>query len=259
MRILHADAKQDIPLADGTVQAIVTSPPYFGLRRYGYSPLEIGAGTLDQYVDDMRKVGERLWHVLKDDGLFWLNIGDTAVGSGGAGGDYNRGGSKEGRPRWRQGETGLNGPQWSLVPSKVAIGLQEDGWLVRSWIVWDKRGLRPEDEKHVRRPLVAHEVILMLAKQRSYKYFPGENPDKGDVWRFRPASRSSFLAPFPEDLPERCIRMSTEPGDLVLDPFVGSGTTLRVAKRLGRDSVGLDLYEFEGLVGVDRTKSKDRL
>ena len=136
---------------------------------------------------------------------------------------------------------------WCLVPSRVALALQSSGWLVRSWITWNKERLRPESLAHVRRPGVSSEVILMLTKQRQYKFYPERLEDRGDVWTFPPqvARKKSHLAPFPDELARRCIAVSTDEGDVVFDPFAGSMTTLVVAEEMGRRGVGLDLYNFE--------------
>lgn len=76
--------------------------------------------------------------ILKPTGLLWLNIGDTASGSGGAGGDYNAGGAKEGRPKWKQGKTGLPNMTWCNIPARVSTMMLFDEWLLRSEIIWDK-------------------------------------------------------------------------------------------------------------------------
>ena len=91
--ILKSDARE-IPLPDGCFHSIVTSPPYFGLRKYGNSELEIGSGSVQDYLEDMEKCAKEWNRLLDDEGLLWLNLGDTASGSGGAGGDYNKGGAK---------------------------------------------------------------------------------------------------------------------------------------------------------------------
>lgn len=249
MTILYGDARS-MPFEDEQFQTVITSPPYYSLRRYGDSDLEIGVGDLDDYIADIVKVGEEVWRVLNERGIFWLNIGDTASGSGGAGGDYNRGGTKEGQPPYRQGKTGIPPMQWCLIPERVSIALQEAGWLVRSKITWNKGRLRPESLDHVRRPGVSSETILMLVKHRKYEFYADRFQffeQKGDVWSFPPqtAKSRSHLAPFPETLPERCILLSTMKGDSVLDPFVGSGTTVEVAERMERQGFGLDLYKFE--------------
>jgi DNA modification methylase len=210
---------------------------------YGDDPAEIGKGTLAQYMYDMYAVGREMRRVLRDDGVFWLNLGDTASGSGGAGGDYNAGGSKQGMPRYRQGKTGIPAGQWCLVPQQVAVLLQKDGWLLRQWITWDKGIVRPEDITHTRRPGISSEVILMLVKYMQYKWYPDRLKERGNVWHFPPVSgRRTHYAPFPEELPTRCILPCTDEGDTVLDPFCGGGATLKVAHAYRRNAVGVDLY-----------------
>lgn len=253
----------DVELDPGSVQAIVTSPPYWGRRRYGDDPAELGREDLIEYVRRLTLIFRRLRPALSIDGLLWVNIGDTAAGSGGAGGDHSTG-SKRHMPKYRQGspralfpvrdeglfpewrvmEAELRGGNWCLVPWLLAWHLQGDGWLLRKTIVWDKGRRRPEDLAHVRRPGEAHEYVLMLARSRSYKWRPGGLVEPGDVWHFAPGSTvgAAHFAPFPDELAERCILPSTDPGELVFDPFAGSGTVPRVAERLGRRGLGVDLY-----------------
>lgn len=230
------------------MKSIITSPPYWGLREEGDDPSELGRKSLEDYIQEMRDFAGQCWWALAWDGVFWLNLGDTWSGSGGAGGDYLHGGSKEGESRYKQGDSGLGPLQLCMVPSKVAIALQEVGWTLRQAIFWDKGQVRPEDESHVRRPLVAYEMIYMFVKSPDHRYFPGRLPELGNVWHFPPRRGTRVhSSPFPEELPRRCILASTEPGDLVLDPFAGSGTTIQVAEQLGRRGEGIDLYH-----GVER-------
>ena len=254
--IIYGDARDELPIASESVQAAVFSPPYWGLRRYGASEKEIGAGSLDAYLhDEMPAVFDRLWDVLKPDGTVWMVIGDTAAGSGGAGGDHSSGNKKD-IPLYRQGQTDIPKGQWCLVPDRLAIVLQERGWLVRSRITWNKGIIRPEDINHTKRPGISTETIFMLTKSTKYKFNSYaikalDKTEHGNVWNIRPNSKKrGHMAPFPQAIPERCILASTDVGDLVFDPFVGSGTTLRAATHLQRDSIGLDLYNFQnGLVG----------
>ena len=99
----------------------------------------------------------------------------------------------------------------------------------------------------MKRPGVSSETILMLTQQRKYKFNHEQLVDRGDVLTFPPqvARKKSHLAPFPDELARRCILASTDEGDVVFDPFVGSGTTIHVAESLDREGVGLDLYRFE--------------
>lgn len=238
----------NLPLASGSCQLAVTSPPYFGKVQYGDSDHEHGLGSLKSFITEMGDMATEVYRVLDDRGVFFLNIGDTMANSGGAGGDYNAGGRKDWKPKVKQGSTGIKGNQQCLVPERVAIELQERGWWVKRTIIWDKAPIvRPEAIAHVRRPLDQHETILMLVKGRGYRYRPGAHKmfgiELGDVWHFAPErKRTGHQAPFPEELPRRAILLTTAPGDRVLDPYVGSGTTTRVAERLGRRGVGVDLY-----------------
>lgn len=241
-----ADALE-LPVRDGCAQAIVTSPPYLKQRVYGDNEWEIGAGdNLASYLKEMVLFGKEARRVLTPDGVLWLNLGDKANGSGGAGGDWNEGGSKAGRqkagkffdPTYEKG-------QFLDVAGKVASALQQDGWRLRLRVVWDKQQDSVESLDHVRRPRVSHEDILMLAPTNARtKFFGHRLIETGSVWHFKPAQaeKKGHEAPFPDELPYRCILASTDPGDLVIDPFNGSGTTTRVATELDRRAFGTDLY-----------------
>lgn len=194
------------------------------------------------YVKEIVQAFDEVWRVLHPTGLAWLNIADTWSGSGGAGGDWNKPGKRGRAQKWKQGDTGIAPMQACLVPYRVALALQHQGWLIRQSIIWDRGRVRPEDVRHTRRPLIAYEQIFMLAKTRGHRFFPDELAELGNVWHFRTTGGNQHLAPFPEELPRRCILISTAPGEVVLDPFAGSGTTVRVADELGRQGLGCDLY-----------------
>ncbi len=242
----------------GSVKAVVTSTAYWGKRNYAAdydaapSDSEMGKGSLSAFLDEQVALGLQVWDALSDTGTYWLNLGDTSSGSGGAGGDHGAKGSKGahtgagGIAKYKQGKSGLAPGQQCLVPERVAIALQDSGWIVKKTITWDKGGIKPEDPRHVRRPRFASETILMLVKDvKRYTYNHEAEVEPGDVWHFPPhrGRRRTGPAPFPEELPRRCILLSTNPGDLVLDPCMGSGTTGRVAEGLGRPWIGVDLYK----------------
>lgn len=269
MIILRADTAAGIPLRKKSVQCVVTSIPYFRLRVYGFdSRREIGSGakardlTLMEYVNSVVMAFRQVHWALRDDGLVWLNVGDSSIGSGGPGNDYYKaGGNKNGRPLYSPGTKrafgGLERMQVGGVPWRVALALQEDGWLLRVGVTWNKDKVRrgEENEKHMRRPGTSSEMIFMLAKTTEHLWYPGRLKEKGNVWTFSAKSgRREHDAPFPDELPERCILPSTDPGDVVLDPFGGSHTTAEVAERHGRRGVSLDLYaglsEDEAFNGV---------
>lgn len=268
---LRGDVKEVLPeltrrMGEDRFDACVTSVPYWGSRSYmPGNDDEIGTEALNVYLDNLAAVFTDVWHLLSDDGMLWLNVGDTAVGSGGAGGDYNKGGGYEGRERYKQGKpvtpTGhvLKKGQWANVPSLLSSRLQEEGWLLRSCIVWAKTHPRRESLHHVKRPKLQHEMIYLFSKSR-----PGEtnfDPDgakykvpdhwakyeEGDVWHMDVArgNEANGKAPWPQALVERmltCMKPNQRPTTpLVLDPFVGgSGNLYRAARKLGWAVVGVD-------------------
>lgn len=150
--VIRADAKH-LPIRTGTVQAVVTSPAYWGQRDYGADPNELGEGTLQSYLDDIARCAEELHRVTDRDAVAWVNVGDSMAGSGGAGGDYNAGGSKENAAKWRPGRAILRGQdpdamfpstielrdgQQCSVPERVADEFRRAGWLLRANITWVK-------------------------------------------------------------------------------------------------------------------------
>jgi len=249
-------------LPDGSINCIVTSPPYFRQRDYS-TPLQIGnEKSPDEYVRNLRLVFAECLRVLRDDGTFWLNLGD----------------------KYDNGE--LLGMPW-----RVAFALKEDGWLLRSDIIWYKPNAVPSSVKN--RPTTDHEYVFLFAKSKEYYYdidsirephvtFSPESKMKGGRNHFHKAergtpeegkysgtsnlhsgrwdqafhplgrnrrtvweiplskSRDAHFAVFPERLVDLCILAGCPQDGIVLDPFIGSGTTAVVAQRLGRKFVGVD-------------------
>ncbi len=164
----------NIPLADGSVHCVVTSPPYYGLRDYSVSGQLGLEPTLQEYIENTVKWCAEVWRVLRGDGVFWLNLGDSYNGSGGPGSQYdNKHASglkgdfkKYDNPNKKQ--PGFKPKDLMLVPHRVAIALQEWGWWVRSDIVWHKPNPMPEPVTD--RPTKSHEYIFLLTKNKNYYY-----------------------------------------------------------------------------------------
>lgn len=296
--LIGADARH-VPLADGSVQCAVTSPPYWGLRKYegaqvgswGGSPdchhewgaekrirqspqrdhargggfaqsrgteaarkgmsFEASQGSfcslctawkgaygfepeVEMYVAHTIEIMREVRRVLRDDGLLFWNVADTYRDKSLAG-----------------------------VPQRVAIAAMDDGWILRDTIIWAKPNPMPESVKD--RLTRSHESILMLAKSEHYFWNreacrePATSKDAGadgkrnmrNLWTISlQPFRGAHFAPFPEELARRCISLGSRPGDLVLDPFAGSGTTGKVATELGRRSVLLDI-NYTGAGGYE--------
>ena len=276
--ILNSDVREGLKqLPDESIQLTVTSPPYFRLRNYSGGADEIGReASVDEYISSLVSVFEILKDKSKQDGLLFLNLGDSYVDG-----------------------------QLAGVPWRVALALQEVGWVLRSDIIWHKPNAMPSSIKN--RPTVDHEYVFMFSKARQYKYNQdairephvtfsenskmrggrahlgkrGGTPEKGKNagnsnlhdgrWdqAFHPKGRNkrtvwsiplgkfrgAHFAVFPEKLVETCVLAGSDPGDLVCDPFAGSGTTGVVSLKLGRQFVGIEINSEYSKMASDRLSS----
>jgi site-specific DNA-methyltransferase (cytosine-N4-specific) len=232
-------------LPSQVVQCIVTSPPYWGLRDY-HIPCQIGLEpTLPEFLANLRAIFAEARRVLKDDGVLWLNIGDgyTSGNRGWRAPDKkNRARAMSVRP---DTPVGLKPKDLLGIPWRLAFTLQDDGWFLRADIIWNKPNAMPESVKD--RPTRAHEYLFMLTKSDQYLYdrsaiMDTNGRNKRSVWDINTvAYAGAHFATFPPKLVEPCIKASTRPGDFVLDPFFGSGTTGLVANELLRRYVGIEL------------------
>lgn len=177
----------DVIMAPKSVNTVITSPPYFGLRDYGHDG-QIGLEqTPDEYVAAMVEVFRSVRRVLRDDGTVWLNLGDTyaqhkggttppaqtvAGGVGGKGGEKERRGQKDGyNPTRDPAAHGLKHKDLMGIPWRVAFALQSDGWYLRQDIIWHKPNPMPESVRD--RCTKAHEYIFLLSKSPRY-YFDSD-------------------------------------------------------------------------------------
>lgn len=325
------------------VQMCVTSPPYFGLRDYGH-PGQLGLeATPAEYVDAMVEVFGLVRDLLADDGVLWLNMGDSYAGSWGAQSREHAGKHTPNvsalsanqviaAQRKASGTgaipagSGLKPKDMMGIPWRVAFALQEAGWYLRQDIIWHKPNPMPESVTD--RCTKAHEYMFLLSKSERYFYDAeaikekaapsslarwdqniagqigsdrvpgktngnmkavggkggrnafrgqghqrdgdkgpanregrdmqdvgaGENRNRRSVWTVATVPYSgAHFATFPPALIEPCILAGSRPGDIVLDPFFGSGTTGQVAQQLGRRWIGCELNpEYESLQ-LDRT------
>lgn len=246
--LILGDAHRVLPaLPAGCAQTVVTSPPYWSLRDYGIDG-QIGLeGSVYAFIDALADLFDHVRRVLRDDGTLWLNIGD-AYTSGGrtwrAPDKKNIARAMSIRPATPEG---LKAKDLIGVPWRLALSLQQRGWYLRSDIIWNKPNAQPESVAD--RPTRSHEYVFLFSKSEHYKYdvTAVEGPHRRrlrTVWdvstqAYRTAS--GHFATFPPALIEPCVALSTDEGDLVLDPFVGSGTSALVAGTRNRRFAGIEL------------------
>lgn len=299
-RILIGDCRKLLPiLPPESVHCYVTSPPYWGLRSYlpaGHDDKhhEIGSeATPEEWIATLVEVFREVRRVLRPDGTLWLNVGDSySLGVGMARGQAYQRHAPQKSGLWAGtamakrdiGNNGVvhNGAGYKpkdlmMLPARLALALQADGWWLRSDIIWAKPTPMPESVTD--RPTSAHEHVFMFAKRPKYFFdaeavredsemrpqnrftngrgdkdegyaahrrAPGMTASNGrnlrNVWTFATAPfPKAHFATFPPKLAEICIKASCPVGGTVLDPFFGAGTTGLVAHRLNRNTVGIEL------------------
>lgn len=197
-------------LDDNSIDLIVTSPPYFN------SSKKYQRGTGVHYSKDVGEplytivdISEKLFKKIKDDGFYCLNLG------------------------FSYGETGV------MRPFYIAQRLLKQGWFAVDVIIWHKNNPIPIQKRLTN----AFEYIFVFAKHPLTKY-PSDLGYKHNVFKSPIAKGEGFSsAPFPIDLPKFCIEVFSKEGDLVLDNFMGSGTTALACKQLNRNFIGFEINQ----------------
>lgn len=298
-----------------------------GQIHYGCCPCGAWAGSLglepipELYVEHLVECFREVWRVLSPTGTLWVNLGDSYAGSGNGSNDHRENGSSLSKNdlKYIGQKPGRSIPAKNLMmmPSRLAMALQVDGWILRSMMPWVKRSAMPESVTD--RPSTAVEYWFLFSKQARYYWdadavrheisqttldhnsgglphrtgpngldtvqrsvgngsaqslgvaAAGRNRRNSD-WFFEswqgmllddqdepialvvnPAGFSgAHFATFPPKLIEPMVKASSRPGDTVLDPFAGAGTTLLVADRLGRNAIGCELSDSYGEMATDR-------
>src|SRR5439155_7245663 len=228
------------------VTCTITSPPYGDLKNYGH-PDQIGWGqSHDEYLVEMRRIFRSIHRHTRDDGSMWV-IADTL------------------RPREQ------NGSIWRMepLPFQLTQEARDAGWMLRDIIIWEKNKTLPWSGRGRLRN--AFEYVLLFVKSESFKFHVDRVRDRvrleqwwvkwperynplgkvpTNVWRIPIPVQGAWkntdvehMCPLPPDLVERLILLSSDPGDVVFDPFAGAGVVVAEAQRLGRRGLGIELVE----------------
>lgn len=253
---------------DECINCIITSPPYWGLRDYGVEG-QIGA-EIDpsEYVNNLCNVFDECYRVLTKDGILWVNISDSYFRNGGKSKGKNIkakvGNTRKGIQRGNcKVPKGYLEKSLALIPQRFVVEMSNRGWIVRNQIIWHKPNAMPQPVKD--RFVNDYEVLFMFTKSKKYKFntqfenITGKNRIKRSVWSINTkANKYGHIAPYPHELIETCLYSSSNEGDVVLDPFIGSGTTAELCKMTNRNYIGFEINEEYYQIAEERLSKFDK-
>lgn len=258
-------------LPASSVDLLLTSPPYWCQRTYGSDPRELGTEpVVTDYVNHLVAILESAWNVVKPEGWMAINLGDTYANQPGQyrhsdKASVSRSNKANAGSAPLRSLTGLPLKTQAAVPERVKIALIARGWRCRNTIIWHKSSPLPTTASD--RWNLSYEVVHCFARSaKSYfsrqEYGSFASYGTHDVWSVNPARRRATTHPavMPEDLVARIIDQLCPPNGMVIDPFAGSGTVLRVARGRGRIASGTDLYDWSnesGRVGTGSERGDD--
>lgn len=245
IKVFFKNSQRMTEIKNGEAQLVVTSPPYWNLKDYSADKEQIGniRGTYRDYLKEIYKVWKECYRILADNGKLVINIGKATT-------------------KTKEFGRRVEAPMFSDFVQQCCWKIGFDFW---DMIIWQKRGNYKVNNKYIFgsypypsnfiMAATAFEYILVFRKQgrRSRKPTKEEkNVSKltqaewmkytTPIWTFPPASQQKgHPAVFPEELPNRIIKLYSFVGDLVVDPFLGSGTTLKVCKELKRKGIGYEI------------------
>ncbi len=224
-KVIWGTAENMDCIASDSVKTVVTSPPYWNLKDY-FKKGQIGQEDYPGYLRRMARVWSECYRILRSDGTMWININIRRV---------------DGKP--------------CLMPLDFIRQCTNLGFRLKGILIWHKSSGIPTNSRNI---VDRHEYVLTFAKSPAgnididtlRKYADYRNPDinGGFFWNINRKAGSvgkKYIHPaiFPTTLVDRVVQLSSAQGDLVVDPFLGSGTSLISAANLGRDFIGYEYNE----------------
>lgn len=257
--LLQADAR-DIPLPDNSVDLAMWSPPYFAVRIYGDDEREIGRpSAVGDYIKDLVAAADESMRLLRPGGSLFINVQDRYINrsrvrtSAHQPGLHDKGSRPEFGTTWAEAaargevimptKAGVREKSLGLIPERLALALYDQGYWIKAHNIWIKTFGVPDPSAHDR-TAIRHESILHVTASGNCNAFFAPGSLRSTFTAAPSSGEDGHPAPWPEELCEWIIGNWSQPGDTVLDSFGGSGTTARVAERMGRLAVTCDIYDW---------------
>jgi len=236
-------------IPDNSINMVITSPPYWGLKDYGMQGQLGLERTFKEYINNICNVFDEAKRVLRKEGTCWVNISDTYS----ANRTYQVTGTKQVKnsqpEKIKQPQAKDNNYQEKClycIPERFKLEMIDRGWICRNEIIWHKPNAMPESVRD--RFTQDYEKLFLFVKSRKYYFVQqkemlnGVLRNKRSVWSINTQPlKNTHFATFPEELIEIPIKAGCPENGIVLDLFIGSGTTAVVAKRLNRNYIGIEL------------------
>lgn len=263
------------------IQAVITSPTYWGKRRFTEDKREFGSEKLEDYVDKNVKLFSSLLNLMKKGGSLFIVIQDTYMGSGVSRSHHNHWEHNK-DPSYRrigldsegQGNISsvtahhpiIKNKSLSGIPYRIALKLVDMGYVWRQQIIWEKPNPMPENiNDRVRQ---SAEYVLHFTNNSKYKFNPepimvrtkeGKLRLDNQVWIISPEPKEGHTATFPSKLVKKLLLAVTNEGDTVFDPFLGSGTILDICLENQRKFIGCDINRKFVEECAKRIKSRGKI
>ncbi|CRZ35553.1 DNA modification methylase [Herbinix hemicellulosilytica] len=224
-RVYFKSSENMDDIEDETIKVVVTSPPYWNLKNY-FKEGQIGQESYDLYLERIKKVWSQCYKKLTPDGSLWININIR-----------------------------MHNSKVILIPYDIIKICKEIGFYYKGILIWHKSSGIPTNDKNL---VDRHEYILAFTKNydvnlncdimSSFSDYKNDIINGKAFWNINRKAGSigkKYIHPaiYPNELVTRIVKMASNPGDIILDPFLGSGTSLIASVQLGRNFIGYEYYE----------------
>lgn len=252
-------------MPDNFLDCVITSPPYWQLRDYGYEGQWGLEPTYQEYLEHLWSLMDAVYPKLKDGGTVWINLGDTYNGNKISNTNPMLNGSVHESNITKRVQPDIKNKSLCLIPHRFAIGCIDRGWILRNDIIWGKVNAAPEPVTD--RFSKKHEYMFFFVKNEKYYFDLNAVKDRNEQGGRNPGTVSDFwdiptkpnklnhYATYNESLISKPILAGCPEGGIIYDPFMGTGSTAESAFKAGRKYIGSEMSEEYCKIAEKRLKA----